>query len=241
MMIIGTVVEGPTDALVLITVIGRLYPGRHRYLDLQPSNTYVERGNGWKGVRAWCKETWQRRGSSLETLLSAETGDPMDLLVIVVDADIANEADLQDDGLGEPVAEVARPCPPIAATVAQLERVILRWLQRDGDALPPQVLIAIPAQDMENWTFAALFSEDRLCKDEGYECYHSGASRDRHPGYRLTLRRYGKLLKRDGTTIKKSQAQYRRLLPKIAENWPRVCEICTQAQRFEKGLRARLD
>ncbi len=235
-MVIGTVVEGSTDTLVLITIIEHLYPGSHRYLDLQPSNTHAERGNGWKGVRAWCEETWQRNGSNLEIILSAETGDPIDLLVIAVDADIATEADLQDDGLGEPIAEVAQPCPPIAATVVQLEHVIMRWLRRERGNLPGQIVIAIPAQDMENWTFAALFPDDELCATTDYECYHGGGTRSQHPGYLLTLERYGKLLKRDGNTIKKPQVKYRSALPKIAENWPRVCEICTQAQRFEQAL-----
>ncbi len=102
-MVIGTVVEGSTDTLVLITIIEHLYPGSHRYLDLQPSNTHAERGNGCgkRRPRAWCEETWQRNGSNLEIILCRDR-DPIDLLVIAVDADIATEADLQDDGLGEP-------------------------------------------------------------------------------------------------------------------------------------------
>jgi hypothetical protein len=239
-MNIGTVVEGPTDALVLMAVINHLYPGDHRYFDLQPSVRHSERGNGWKGVRAWCKETWQRKGASLAKLISADTGAPLDLLIIALDTDIAMEADLQDDGLPAPVADVQAPCPPITPTVANLVQVVRRWLKHTDVPLPPQVLLAFPAQDMETWTFAALYPDDDLCRTSDYECYHTGAARARHPGYLLTLKAYGKWLKRDGVTIKKSVAKYRDIIPQIAANWSRVCEVCTQAQRFEVALRARM-
>lgn len=235
-MNIGTVVEGSTDALVLIALINHLYPGTHRYFDLQPAVTYSERGNGWKGVRAWCKETWQRKGSSLAKIISADTGAPLDLLIVALDADIATEADLQDDSLPDLVEDVALPCPPITSTVEKLTRVVFRWLKHTPVSLPPQVLFVFPAQDIENWAFAALYPEDPLCQTANYECYHTGAERDQHPGYLLTLVRYGKRFKRDGNKIKKSVPAYQRLLPRIAENWPRVREICTQAERFESDL-----
>ncbi len=230
-MNIGTVVEGPTDRLVLQAVLDTLFPGDHRYFPLQPTETFGERGTGWKGVRRWCYETWQREGSSLEKILSGDTGSPLDLLVIHVDADIAGEHDLQDED-DAPVRDVQQPCPPIEATTNQLRLVIAHWLQRDD--FPSKLILAIPAQDTESWTFAALFPEDALCARADYECSQSG--RD-HPGYRLTLKKYGKLLRRRGGEIKKPKRLYEQVVPQVAANWDTVCRICHQAQRFTQDAR----
>lgn len=232
-MIIGTVVEGPTDRLVLEAVLNKVLPGKHRYLPLQPTETFGERGTGWKGVRRWCYETWQRQGSSLATLISGATGPALDILVIHLDADVATEHDLQADE-AEPILDVEQPCPPIRDTVNRLECVVRRWLKHAE--LPPEVILAIPAQDTESWTFVACFPDDELCSRDDYECIKSG--RDQ-PGYRLTLKKYGKLLQRtSGGTIKKPRRAYRRLAPIVAEAWDEVCGICTQARRFTTDIRA---
>jgi hypothetical protein len=225
-VIIATVVEGPTDRLVLETILDKLIPGKHRYLSLQPPILPGETGAGWKGVRAWCWQRWQRTGSDLETLLSPADGPPIGLLVLHVDAAIAFERDLQD-ALDDPVDEVLQPCPPAAATVDRLRQVILRWLQRVD--LPQAVILAIPAQDMESWTFAALFPADPLCERADYECIRRGAH---HPGYKLTLRAYGNLLSRSGGAIKKSERRYQEAMPQLAAGWDAACLICSQAQRF---------
>jgi hypothetical protein len=229
-MNIGTVVEGPTDRLVLQAILDKILPGDHRYFPLQPTETLGETGTGWKGVRRWCHQTWQRQGSSLETILSADTGAPLDLLVIHVDAEIASEHDLQE-GEDAPVPDVQQPCPPIEATVRQLKQVVERWLNLNE--LPRQVILAIPAQDTENWTFAAFFPEDELCTRENYECTKTG--RD-HPAYRLTLNKYGKLLRRTDGIIKKPVGRYGQLARQIADNWDTVCHICSQAQQFGQDV-----
>jgi hypothetical protein len=192
-------------------------------------------GTGWKGVRRWCRETWQRDGSSLDKILSGDTGPPLDLLVIQVDADIADEADLQTDDQS-PVPDVRRPCPPIAGTAIQLRRVIARWLQHDD--FPAQVVLAIPSQDTENWTFAALFPDDNLCTRDDYECIKSGHSR---PGYYLTLKKYGKILNRSGGEIKKPLQHYRKVAPQVAARWSTVCSICSQAQQFTLDVQDSVD
>jgi hypothetical protein len=230
-MIIATVVEGPTDRLVLEAILSKLIPGEHRFLALQPTTTFGETGTGWKGVRRWCRETWQRAGSSLGTILSSAVGPPLDLLVIHVDASIASETDLQaDEDL--PVEEVQLPCPPAIATASRLRQVIAHWL-RCGDSFPPQVILAIPAQDTESWTFAALFPNDPLCARPDYECIRSG--RD-HPAYRLTLAKYGRLLQRSEGRIKKPERNYRAVAPKISDVWETVCRICSQAERFSEDI-----
>src|SRR5689334_15359879 len=111
-MNIATVVEGPTDHLVIMAILDELFPGEHLYLPLQPSNPPDETGTGWKGVRRWCLQTWQRDGSSLDKLISGDVGAPLDLLIIQVDAEIVRNGDLQE-GRADPV-EIGEPlCPPI--------------------------------------------------------------------------------------------------------------------------------
>ncbi len=229
-MNIGTVVEGPTDRLLLRAVLDRLCPGEHRYFALQPTATYGETGTGWKGVRRWCRETWRREGASLDKILSGDTGSPLDLLVIHMDADVAAERDLQDED-DTPVPDVQQPCPPIEATTGRIRRVVSRWLHCD---FPPRVVVVIPAQDTENWTFAALFPDDDLCARDDYECIQTGRN---HPGYRLTLKRYGKLLRRTDGRIKKATRRYERVTSQIAAGWDTVRRVCIQAELFTQDVR----
>jgi hypothetical protein len=231
-MIIWTVVEGPTDRIVLEAVLRKLIPGDHSFRPIQPEVTFGEMGTGWKGVRRWCRQTWQREGTTLEAIFSGATGPAPDLLVIHVDASIAAGADLQD-ALDEPVGDVVQPCPPAAATVDRLRQVILHWLHRAD--LPQAVILVIPAQDMESWTFAALFPADPLCERSDYECIRRGAH---HPGYKLTLRAYGNLLSRSGRAIKKSERRYQAAMPQLAAGWDAACRICSQAQRFTDSASA---
>ena len=158
--------------------------------------------------------------------------DPLDLLVIHVDADIATEHDLQADD-PEPIEQVAQPCPPVAPTVVGLVEVIGRWLQ--CQALPPQVVLAIPAQDIENWTFAALFPGDPLCAQADYECTKRGADR---PCYKLTLKKHGKFLQRTNGEIKKSVHQYQAAVEQVAAQWDVVCRLCSQAEQFRQDVDA---
>lgn len=233
-MNIGTVVEGPTDRLVLEAVLCALLPvepEEHRFFALQPNSTLGETGAGWKGVRRWCRQISQSPAAGLEFLLSGAAGPPLDLLVIHVDADIAGESDLQE-GVAVPIDGVVQPCPPASATAEQLRHVLEAWLNLDE--LPRQVVLAIPAQDMETWTFAALFPQAALCQQADYECLGRGSKS--HPAFLLSLRQYGAHLRRKDGSIKKPVNVYRRLAPRIVCNWAGVCRICTQAERFSQDV-----
>ena len=230
-MVIGTIVEGPSDRLVLQAIINTLCPGEHRYLPLQPTPTFGETGTGWKGVRRFCREIWQREGSDLAKFISGDTGSALDLLVIHVDADVAAEVDLQE-GIVDPVEQVLQPCPPVTNTANNIRRVVTLWL--NVDVLPPQVVLAIPAQDTETWVFAAFFPHDPLCARDDYECITGGND---PPAYRLTLRRYGRRLRRTDGKVKKPTRVYRDdIAPRIARDWNSVCRICAQACAFTQAL-----
>lgn len=232
-MNIGIVAEGDTDHLVLRSMLNWLIPGNHRYLSLQPSSTSPEKGTGWKGVRRWCREIWQVENSDLKEIISGDTGTPLDILLIHVDADIANEQDLQE-GNSDIIQNVKQPCPPIEVTTEQLRRVIGYWVGYENQQLPIQVLLAIPAQDTENWIFAALFPDDEHCLQSDYECIKPT---HQMPGYFLSLKEYGKLTSRKDGTIKKSVNRYREVLPKISVRWEATCRICNQANQFTEDVR----
>src|SRR5436305_601152 len=95
---IATVVEGPTDHLVLEAILRRLFPDARILQPLQPNASAPQTGEGWKGIRRWCQQV----RPTLSTLLSPLAGPAIDLLVIQIDGDIVAEADLQD-GITNPV------------------------------------------------------------------------------------------------------------------------------------------
>ena len=236
-MIIGTVVEGPTVRLVIENVLRHILDDHElRFLPVQPLPTLGEFGTGWKGVRYWCRQ--MAKDNDLDIFLSDEAGTNLDLLVVHVDADIVTEHDLQE-GLGEVNLDIPVPCPPADGNAHAIQQLFHRWLLKEN--LPSKIVFAIPSQDMENWTFAALFPSDTLCERPDYECIQSGRNRNNHPGHCLTLQQYawpgcGKILTRHNGEIKKSEKRYRRIVGKIVENWETVCGICTQAAAFEQSV-----
>ena len=54
----------------------------------------------------------------------------------------------------------------------------------------------------------------------------------------MTLKQYGKLLRRTADGIKKSVFLYRQVTSQIAADWDTVCRICPQAERFTKDALA---
>ena len=123
------------------------------------------------------------------------------------------------------------------------KQVVARWLNFVNlNELPKEVILAIPSQDSENWLFAALFPDDDFCQQPDYDfwkksCLHPSNSR-KHPAYLLTLKKYGKILRRKDGKIKKSKSRYKQVLSEVAKNWDKVCHICSQAQVFNDDLMA---
>ncbi|MCB8977916.1 MAG: hypothetical protein H6657_10875 [Ardenticatenaceae bacterium] len=234
-MKIGTIVEGPTDRLLLKAVVDEICHGEHEYLDLQPADlgdSFGERGSGWKGVRRFCFDICQQLSESVSDFI---IDFQLDLLIIHIDADVALEEDLQE-GAASIAKELLQPCPPITLTTMSLEEVVTKWLNLEhASQLPSQVILAIPAQDSENWVFAALFPEDELCQRHDFECIHA-STEHQHPAYLLTLANYGRILRRKDGKIRKSRSSYRQVLPQVVDAWDKVCSICFQAQTFNNRL-----
>jgi hypothetical protein len=243
-MVIGTIVEGASDRIVIESVFTSLFPGDHLFLNLQPIETlgdYKGRstGTGWKGVRKWCDEALRKPGLTVEEFMSADAGRPMDVLIVHLDADVAHEPDLQEN-LAPPEPATEPLCPPVANAADLIKRVTNRWMGLSS--APPNVLVfAIPAQDMENWVFAALYPKDGLCANADFECTHDG---DAHPTFLLSLRKYGKHITRKAptgretkSTFKKTRAKYLFLSASVASNWRTVTRICSQAKQFQTDIK----
>lgn len=187
-------------------------------------------------MRRFCYGVWQFMETDIATLIADYQ---IDLLIIHADADIASEPDLQE-GVSDPVKYVSQPCPPILPTAKNLETVIAKWLNLESaDNFPAEIILAIPAQDTENWVFASLFPDDALCCQPDYECVHKGNDR-RHPAYLMTLKKYRKILKRKKHgEIKKPMRVYRQIAGEVADNWNKACEFCSQARKFSDELRVK--
>lgn len=231
-MNIGTVVEGPTDRVILETILSRLIQGRHRFFPLQPMDTFGETGAGWKGVRRWCRDTWRREAGGLEKFLSGDNGPEIDLLVIQMDADVAKEKDLFDDDKPAPFV-VRKPCPPVEDSAVGLRRLIAGWLK--SDPLPFKVILTITAQDIEHWIFAALFPDDACCSRKDYECPKPALN---SPAYLLSLKKYGKWTARKSGTIKKRVVRYRKCAGMISRNITHIENICTQGRQFFEDVQS---
>ena len=148
----GIVCEGQTDVPVLEAMLAKLWPGIEDVRVLQPQlDSLGKLGQGaragWSEVRAWCTQN----AESLDELLDPDVGDPLDLLLIVVDLDIAIEAGIVNAPKEIGSYETRRLCDTIKS-----------WLRVSGHAkLPAEVVIVIPAMSIEAWIVAALFPKER--------------------------------------------------------------------------------
>lgn len=225
---IALVAEGPTDYEIIHAALRAVLPQSFVMTLLQPEATRPAMGGGWGGVLKWCLDANQRHAGALDT-------DPtlagFDLLILHLDVDVAHR---KYDDCGPEISALARdrhwealpccqPCPPVADTCAQLERVLNSWL---GRAIPgDKTLFCLPAQSSGAWLAAAVLpsGHDLLAEPE---CDVSLESK-------LTQ------LPRNAR-IKKSVPAYRQQAPQITAHWDAVKQVCTQAACFEQGVLATL-
>jgi hypothetical protein len=137
-------------------------------------------------------------------------GDEYDALVVHVDAAMADKVDAE------------RPCPPPRATTDELRRVISQdWLRRHP--LPRFVVVTTPSKTTDTWAVAALGIRTlNLECDKGAEA----------------LLVAGKRLRRRFGQVKKPRRAYEALAHKVADQWTQVRKVCTEARRFEDGVRS---
>ncbi len=228
------VCEGPTDFTVITAILSAVVPGPFRATMIQPEvprfagEAFGELGSGWRGIWRWCE---QRRAflGGIAAEVNSALHRPASTLILHVDADIANKQDVNCE----------KSCPPPAATVDALRKVVLGWAGEES--VPNRVVLCIPSKNTEAWVFAALHPGHRLCGPQ-LECRpEPQALLVGKPGKlvrRKTVRRAGKLVKR---AYDKDTKAYEGARPLIAAAWPDVCETCSsEARRFDTDLRAAL-
>jgi hypothetical protein len=216
------VTEGITDQVVIEGLIERwlgedFIPNRIQ----PPSSDYAADlgGNlseGWKGVLAWC--AGERSGGEAGR---DEVMRQADCLIVHIDADVTSDSDFSN-----PNPPYSGPCPP-ASDVTNLVRD--RLVVEMGSTFAGNVVLAVPAQDLEAWVLTCLHP-DVADQYSPIECRVE-------PGALLIQRAPHKLVRRKDGRIKKDKGKYETALPMIVDGWfhctngqkPR----CVEAVRFE--------
>jgi hypothetical protein len=210
---LAVVTEGPSDYLVLRSVIETILPGAEvvpvhpevpvaAYPEYRQALGGAFRGSGWLGVRAWCTEYSGER--DLELFLSAVVGDKYDGLVVHVDASMASNVDID------------QPCPPPSATTSPLRKVVIeKWL---GLASTPAFLVLVtPSKTIDAWVVAALEPTH-----PNLECDFAVEN---------VLVRLHKLRTSDGR-VKKPRDRYEQLAAMVGIQIAQVRKRCSEAERF---------
>jgi hypothetical protein len=224
---IAFVVEGPTDFIMLKTVIASLLKGRDFVPQLlQPELSEAFKpvsgyDGGWPGVCRWCLQVaMQGRGRLSNNPLFGFH----DLLILHLDADVAGanySAGHIPDPFPHPTLPCEEPCPPPSATTDRLRTVVLRWLGEP--APPPQAVLCTPSKALETWLLVGLFPDDEIAQIDDVECRPNPA--DTLAGHPLESR-----LVRSG---RKNLEMYQKYAPIFASRWNDVTARCSEAARFE--------
>lgn len=207
MIRVGIVAEGKSDWLALEELMRAVHPDV-TFMRLRPEMTPDSHSpNGWKGVRAWCRQ----EGSRLEALMTGVVGQPIHLLVVHVDCSMAHNV------------AALHPCPPARDTADALREVVARdWLGRVP--LPTFIVLATPSWTTDTWVTAAL--EPPYSGGQPLEC-------DQNVDRELHRRR---LLPMKEGELKKPEAKFRPLAEEMGRKIDHVCRVCTEAARFREDL-----
>lgn len=230
---IALVAEGTTDYILIEEALKAILRQRTFVLTLlQPDTSDAfggagVHGGGWGGVYRWC-----RKVSGMDFAVNLNPSLTMfDLVILHLDADVAGmryqDANIYD-GFDDLPCQL--PCPPAAATVNNLRRVMANWLGLPETA-PDQWVFCIPSKSIEAWLVAALYGQTETNLIQDIECY---------PGLESWLAqrpiREGRLIRRNRKQVK----MYRQKAPILGSAWGEVCRHCTQAARFDKKIQAAL-
>jgi hypothetical protein len=227
---IAFVVEGPTDFIMLRTIITNLLEERDFIPQvLQPEMSEAFKSvpgedGGWPGVCRWCLQVAKQGGGRL-------SNNPLfafhDLLVIQIDADVARvsySAGHIQDPFPDPSLPCEEPCPPPFATTNRLRKVVLRWLGEPE--VIPQVVLCTPSKAMETWLLVGLFPDDSVAQRADVECHQNPSNTLQGKPVEVRLVRSGK----------KNTEMYQKCAPVFARKWNAVTEWCSEAARFENDF-----
>ena len=225
---VAAVVEGPTDSIVLQAILEASLPGvEFEFHTLQPEGsaafgapTSGSTGAGWVGVYRWSRQATEEAGGAVR---NSAVFSHHDVLVVHLDADVATKTYASGGIEDAPKDDLPcdEPCPPPSDTTNALRAVVLNWL---GEvSTPRRMVFCTPAMDMDAWVVASVWPENRLVRNENWECRAN-------PGAQL-----GVLPHRH--RFKKTKADYERNRPAIKDGWPQVAATLSEAGRFQEELR----
>ncbi len=210
--IAALVCEGHTDVPILKTVVRSVWPSVTDVFTLQPQLDEMERAKGpagWTQVQSWCEQN----AANLENVLNPDVGDPIDLLIVAVDIDIAIDA-----GIADPPHEVG------GYEATRLRNTIDGWLRTGRrKKLPPAIVISTPVMAIEAWIIAALFPKER----------HPEHIRD--GAQWLVDRKKLRPSPKNGKPWKEHH-RYRAFALHVKKNLPRIRQSCTEAERTCKAI-----
>ena len=224
---IALVAEGWTDRIVIEAAVSDLVGGQAFALKLiQPEDPAatapfaVPRPFGWAGVYRWCREVVDRAGRLRDDVIFAG----YDILIFHLDADVANSnyaaAHINDAPNLTDLPFSSLVCPPPSTTTDPLRLVLLRWAGETQT--PAATVLCSPSKCIEAWVLAALHPQDPAVTGGNLECSVS-------PANLLQAKPSAERLIRSG---KKDKARYQARQQEIANAWPQVRQICTEAERF---------
>ncbi len=235
--VIGIVSEGPTDHMVLKTVIDRITGEENRYLSLQPEPDMMGRyGNGWKGVWRWCRET-----ASIYMLMR-EVQPNIDAIVVQMDGDVIRKERephclcestvCEDKGKVFPLycekvkddkCPVNLPCENHDGGIeARVNHGVSLLAAAIGEADMDHISIVIPCDSTDAWVVAAYDDIDdvELVVDPWKNVI---AKKKYYHGIRV----------RD----KKNTTTYKVFSDKVGDQWSKVTEKCSTAKFFEQEIK----
>lgn len=232
---VGLVAEGKTDLIIIEAALKSIFDNRTFTLTLLQPETSDSfggcgpLGGGWSGVYKWC----QQLVSMQEPVAGNSSLSGFDLILLHVDADVAGK-DYPSANINNGLDDLPcqRPCPPAAASVDILRKVITRWLDLPTGELPPtRWVFCNPSMCSEAWLVAALYRDSETGVMVEIEC-------NQNLEKWLSQRpiNEGRLIHNG----KKRPAAYRDVAPKLTSAWADVCNCCSQARRFAEEVRTAL-
>jgi len=234
---IALIAEGKTDQIVIEAALKAILDRPFILTLLQPETSDAfggagPHGGGWGGVYRWCRQT--------VSMHCPVAGNPdlaeFDMLLLHVDADVAGmryeDANITD---GRADLPCERPCPPAADTVNALREVMALWLNLpSASALPGKWLFCNPSKCVEAWVIAAYENAEPLFAGSIMSNVECNLSLERYLSNMPITKR---LLIRGG---RKKVLGYRAVAPQIQSEWNHIVQSCSQADRFDREVKAAL-
>jgi hypothetical protein len=221
------VTEGNTDQIVLEELVAEWLDGEDFISrPIQPlSSDYAtdlesNLSEGWRGVLAWCRGEQRRVDYGRDKAIQEA-----DCLFIHIDADVAKDRDFND-----PTFQGS--CPPAQDACDWVRNHLIAQF---GAELPANVVLCVPAQDLESWVLCALHP-DIADQYSPIECRSE-------PGSLLVQLAPHKLVRRKDGRLRKESAKYRKSVNAIVRGWHNCVDgqlvnaRCPEAVRFEMEAR----